>query len=80
MDAKSANELYLIKQELNSIIRELEDIESGVRNNFKGIGNDKCANSINTVLNNYKKVKRSLDNIDTSKVTEEFLERQKAKG
>ncbi len=78
MDSKSSNELYLIKQELNSIIIELEAIENGVRNNFVGIGNDKCANSINTVISNYRRVKRSLDNINTSKVTKEFAERQNA--
>jgi len=41
MDASAQRELYSIKVELNNIIREMEDISTGIRNGFIGIGNEK---------------------------------------
>lgn len=72
MDANSIRELYEIKEELKSIIKELEDIESGVRNDFKNIGNDICADRIRGVADQYGTVLKKLENIDTQTVTEEF--------
>lgn len=72
MDANSQYELYLIKQELQSIINELDDIAKGVRRDFSNIGNEQCAQCVTRVADNYRTAKRKLDNIDTSKVTEEF--------
>ncbi len=70
MDAGASNELESIKRELNSIISELESISSGVRNDFVGIGNEKCADCIDRVLNQYYYVRRKLNNLDTSVVPE----------
>ena len=72
MNAKARSELDSIKKELNSIISELESISSGVRNDFVGIGNDKCADCIDRVLNQYYYVRRKLNSLDTSTVTESF--------
>ena len=72
MDAKARNELDSIKSELRSIISELESISTGVRRDFSGIGNDKCADCIDNVLDQYRYVRRKLNNIDTSTVTESF--------
>lgn len=74
MDANSQYELYSIKRELQSIINELDDIANGLNRNFANIGNEKAAACVSTVANNYRKVKRKLNNIDTSKVTDEFAE------
>ena len=74
MDAKAKNELDSIIQELNSIISELESISSGVRSGFKNIGNEKCADCIDKVVNNYYTVRRKLRNMDTTKVTESFAQ------
>lgn len=74
MDASARNELTAIKRELNSIISELESISSGVRNDFTGIGSDKCADCINKVLNQYYYVRRKLNNLDTSTVTENYAQ------
>ena len=74
MDASARDELDSIKRELNSIISELESISSGVRNDFTGIGNDKCADCIDKVLNQYYCVRRKLNNLDTSTVTESFAQ------
>ena len=72
MDASAKNELESIKRELTSIIRELESISSGVRSDFTGIGNDKCADCINRVINQYNYVSKKLKNIDTNTLTESF--------
>ena len=74
MDASARNELDSIKRELNLIIRELESISSGVRNDFIGIGNDKCADCINKVLDQYYYVRKKLNNLDTSTVTESYAQ------
>lgn len=37
---ESKAELASIKAELNAIIKEMEGISIGIRNNFKGIGNE----------------------------------------
>lgn len=66
MDQKAVNELNSIKSELRSIIRELDSIADGVRGDFKNIGNDKCANCIDNVKNEYQNVLRTLNNINTS--------------
>lgn len=65
MNTQAKNELYLIKQELQSIISELENISNGLVRDFYGIGEQQCAAAINKVVNNYFWVKRKLDNIDT---------------
>lgn len=72
MNASAKRELNDIKRELNAIIKELEAISSGVRNDFTGIGNDKCAGCIDKVLENYYKVRKKLNNLDTSTVTESY--------
>jgi len=72
MDSGARSELNAVIRELNSIIRELEDISRGVRYDFKNIGSEKCADCIDKVLSNYYTVRRKLNNVDTSKVTESF--------
>lgn len=72
MDTNSQYELYLIKQELQSILNELDDVANGIKRNFSNIGNEQCAACVTRVADKYRIVKRKLDNIDTSKVTKEF--------
>ena len=72
MDSAAKSELNDIIRELNSIISELESISSGVRRDFKNIGNEKCADCIDKVVSNYYTVRRKLRNMDTSKVTESY--------
>ncbi len=74
MDASARNELASIKRELNSVISELEEISAGVRNDFVGIGNERCADCINRVLNQYYVVRRKLNNLDTSTVTDSYAQ------
>lgn len=72
MDSNAKNELNSIKLELISIIYELEAISQGVRNDFKNIGSESCANCIDRAVNNYNTVSNKLKNIDTSTVTESY--------
>lgn len=78
MDANAQYELYLIKNELQSIIDELYSVAGGVRSDFDGIGNDKCASSIITAAKQYETVKQKLNSMDLSAVTEEFAARKRA--
>lgn len=72
MDSNSKYELYLIKKELQSIINELDSISYGLNRNFANIGNEKAAACVSNVSNNYRIVKRKLNNIDTSMVKDGF--------
>lgn len=78
MDANSQYELSLIKKELQSIIDELYNISRGVERDFSGIGNDKCAVSISAAAKQYETVKKKLDQMDLSAVTEEFAAKKRA--
>ncbi len=73
MDYETQREIYDIKIELQNIINELSNISWGVRHDFAGIGNDKCANTISNVADHYRYVKSRVENIDTSAVTDEFM-------
>jgi hypothetical protein len=42
-------ELSSIRQEMKTLILELEDIELGIRNDFQNIGEEACANQLHTV-------------------------------
>ena len=72
MDAGARNELYAIRDELSSIIAELNDISAGVRRDFRGIGNERCAECIDRVIEQYRVVARKLNNMDTKTVTASF--------
>ena len=72
MDVNTQRELYEIKIELRNIINEMRSISSGVRRDFSGLGNEKCSDSINRVIDQYTYVQSKLNNIDTSAVMEEY--------
>ena len=76
MDANAQYELYLIKKELQDIINELNSIADGVRRDFCGIGNDRCANTVYTFRNHYQDVKKQLEKMDLSALSDEFLAQQ----
>ena len=63
MDASTRRELDDIQSELQSIINELSNIAVGIRTDFKNIGNDRCAQAIERVADQYRTVKRRLYNI-----------------
>lgn len=63
MDASTRRELSNIKTELQSIINELDNIAVGLKTDFKNIGNDRCAQAVTKVADQYRTVKRKLNNI-----------------
>ena len=79
MDSKTQYEFATIKTEFQNVIDELHSLADSVRSNFCGIGNEKCAVSLQKAADYYTEVKRKLNKIDTSAVTEEFAEAQRAK-
>lgn len=68
MDANARAELESIKRELSSIISELEDISQGIRKDFVGIGNLRCAACLDSVISNYRRARKKLYNLDISAV------------
>ena len=66
--SKNAELLNYVRNELGSIIRELNDISSGMRNNFQGIGSERCADVISNVAVQYHEALRKLNRIDASKL------------
>ncbi|MBR5772458.1 MAG: hypothetical protein IKY00_04505 [Clostridia bacterium] len=71
MDYRSVYELYLIRKELDSIIKELDSISYGIRYGFKGIGNETCASAVQSVASDYRGVLRFLNNVDVNNVSEQ---------
>lgn len=64
------DEVSAVLQELNSIIREMEEIESSLRSNFEGIYTNKAADAINQKLQQFYTARSKLQTIDRSKVDE----------
>ncbi len=58
------------KNELSSIIRELQSIEEGVRYSFTGIGQDHCADALAAVIRKYQNVLYRLDQVDTNRLAD----------
>jgi hypothetical protein len=52
------------KREMQSIIRELRDIEWGVRRDFTGIGEQLCGDCIDKIADKYDYVSRELNKVN----------------
>lgn len=63
MTASVKNEISLITDEMNSILKELYIVSNGVKKDFYGIGNEICAKSIEDVASHYEKVVKLLGKI-----------------
>lgn len=66
MTNKGSQELIACRAELKSIINSLYTLENNIRNNFKNVGNDKCADSIHSVIVKYESALRTLNSVDAS--------------
>ncbi|MBQ7016708.1 MAG: hypothetical protein IJN10_07135 [Firmicutes bacterium] len=62
--------LNYCRSELQSIINELVSIEEGVRYDFKGIGQQHCADCLDTIISKYRYVLRQLNNVDTNRLAD----------
>lgn len=56
------------RSELNSIIRELRDIEYGVRHDFSGIGEGLCGDCIDKIADKYEGVLRRLNRVNYNRL------------
>lgn len=72
MSGSASGDLYSICSDLSSVISELEDIAAGLRIEFTGIGNDRCAQRISDAVSHYAYARQRLYSVDTSTVTEEY--------
>ena len=58
------------RSEMRSIIAELESIEQGIRSDFRGIGQDRCANAVNSITNYYRNtVLRQLNSMEQGAIS-----------
>ncbi len=65
MDKKEARrQLDEIIRDLNNAVKELRTIAKELRSNFRGIGEDYCANSLENVADKYSRVISSLRKVD----------------
>ncbi len=62
------------RSELRSIINELRDIESGIRSDFDGIGEDYCADCIEKIAQKYDRVLNRLYRVDTNRLAEWIMD------
>lgn len=63
-----------IKSEIRSINNELSDCSSLLRSQFQGIGTDMCSDCLDDIISQLQYVITRLNRIDTSSLTQEFLE------
>lgn len=63
MNRITATELYCIKSDLGSLVNELEDIISGIKVDFHGIGEENCAAVILEVCAGLRAASRKLADI-----------------
>ncbi|MBQ1821533.1 MAG: hypothetical protein II117_08030 [Clostridia bacterium] len=78
--ANASSEVRSMIGELNSIIGELTDIANGLKTQFQGIGSERCAQSIESVISNCAVVKSKLQNMDMNKVTDSWAAAHGAEG
>lgn len=53
-------DLKTLQKELHEIIGKLETVAESVRENFVGIGSEYCAESLNDVAKEYRKLEKRL--------------------
>lgn len=58
------------KSELRSIINELVAIEDGIRSEFKGIGEEYCADCVARIVRKYEVVLSLLNRVDSRRLAD----------
>lgn len=66
MTNRGSSELQAYRVELKNIINDLRNIEASVRYEYKNVGNERCADSIKSVINKYESALKTLNSIDAS--------------
>jgi hypothetical protein len=55
--------LQACRNELQSIITEMQRIEQGIRRDFRGVGQDKCADGVARMIAHYRRVLITLNSV-----------------
>jgi len=63
MKPEVRNKVNRIIYEIDAISRELESISHGIQSEFKGIGSVKCASSLQSAADKYRRVGNELRRI-----------------
>ncbi|MFI3312537.1 MAG: hypothetical protein R3Y62_01490 [Eubacteriales bacterium] len=63
-----AKSLSQCRTELRSILTEMESIESGIRSDFTGIGQDLCGNCLEKVITRYEYALTKLNNVNENRL------------
>ena len=56
------------RKELHAILRELKILEEGIRTSFSGIGQDRCADCLESVIERYQMLLNNLDQVDPTRL------------
>lgn len=73
MDQNVLIEIENIKDEINNMINELNDIQFTTYNKFQGIGNERVSQIIQQKKEKFDKLYYILNNLDTTDLEEEFI-------
>jgi len=63
MENRERVELNNIIYEVDKIVKELDNISIGINNDFRNLGNERCARAVKEVSDHYKQVKVNLQKI-----------------
>lgn len=70
MNRNAMNRLNDIKWDVDCVIRDLGSIRDGLYRDFENVGNDRCAEKINGVIDRFHQVQRELNSINSDNVDE----------
>ena len=62
------------RSELRNIINELRSIETGVRNDFLGVGQEMCANCVGKIADHYDGVLTRLNRVNQNRLADFVIE------
>ena len=55
--------LQACRNELRAIITEMQRIEQGIRSDFRGVGQDRCADGVARIIAHYRRVLITLNSV-----------------
>lgn len=76
LDEEQLKELSNINKEIASISNDLERISSNVRNDFSGIGNERCADCLSYTSRRILEVYKLIANTDQDNLSDEYKHAQ----
>ena len=71
--ASARSEVNALASQLTALVAKLEDVSNGLRTDFSGIGNERCAQSIDSAIKDCRSVISKLKNMNMTKKTASWL-------